>query len=429
MQNDPEKVLRNFNEYHGNWDANEFVGNTGNTIEQREIISFGSELVQKKIQEVLGEHNKLTSGHRANPQTRFIENAPEHPNAAGYFHAERNEIAIITGKIRDDERHLAKVYIHELFHFYSHNSRDKSERINLANPIAINNNVGLRRYWGLDIRAGREGQTTNDYFLAFNEAVTEQLAAETLPNTHETYHDYRELLGRVIDDAVEAQLGTKDKAGNMQPWSKKQFTNYSYRCFLTGDLDGFTNFLQNVYRKYKISEQQFGLMTHKDDLPSVIEAKWIANNPDGTPPNPTLIKSMVQGRLDNKTADDYVSDVVLSAPENDDTNENTYGKEYDTFIKDHKIVASQFVILNDKNYELDSHNGIIYHGQEASEIFDYIKTELDCLLVELEDEKNNKELVAAHVENLLFNVHYVSMLSDGFRDFYIYKHSKLDALN
>lgn len=286
-----------------------------------------------------------------------------------------------------------------------------------------NNNVGFSRYFGLDIRKGKEGEETSDYFLAFNEAVTEQLAIDILPDVHESYADYRGLLNQVIDDAAAEKIGAVDKGGVFQSWSREQIKNYIYECFFTGDLGGFTGLLQTVYEKYSISEQQFGLMTHRDDIPSVIENGWTGTHPDSPPPSPAQIRSMVQRRLDRKTPDDYITDII-----NSEQNEKDYGAEYDNHLRRNNIVPSRKEIIGDKEYDVDSQGYIIYRGEDASSKLNYIRAELDTLLLKFDHEEASVTSITERMNELLFTVYGMSMLSDGFRDFYIYKHTKISSL-
>ncbi len=104
MQNDPEKVLGNYNEFQGG--TLPFVRIGGNcelqnsiqaTKEQLEIIETGHSLVNSRIDEILGYGNRLTASDLVLPTVRFIESAPGHPSYAGYFMSTTNEIVIVTG--------------------------------------------------------------------------------------------------------------------------------------------------------------------------------------------------------------------------------------------------------------------------------------------------------------------------------------------
>ena len=70
---------------------------------------------------------------------------------------------------------------------------------------------------------------------------------------------------------------------------------------------------------------------------------------------------------------------------------------------------------------------IIYSGELAESLLGEIKEELDGMLVDLKSGKINKGQVTEHMDELLFKKYYISMLSDGFLEFYIYKHNKLDS--
>jgi hypothetical protein len=164
VQKDPEKTVDNYNEFLGVRPFGVPLGDAielETTNEQHEIIETGVRLVNSKVEEILGPDNRLTSGNLNLPTTKFIETEPEHLHRAGYFSSYRNEIGIITGKIKD-KLSRTKVYIHEYIHFLSHNGRDDDERVDKDSPIATNNNVGFRRDFGLDIRKGKEGENTSE---------------------------------------------------------------------------------------------------------------------------------------------------------------------------------------------------------------------------------------------------------------------------
>ncbi len=430
MQDDPEKFLRNYNEYDGIKPAAALREGFFQILQDEEqlakepvvIIQTGLRLVNAKINQLLGRNNKLTRGDLVFPEVRFIATCPEYPQWAGYFASDTNEIGVITDNIKDDPVSQTKVFIHEYIHFLSHNGHDEGEQVDENSPIAQNNNIGFRRFFGLDIRAGREGRVTTDYFLAFNEAATEQLAIDILPNVHETYGEYRGLLNQVIDDAVTRGLGAENE-GVFQAWSRDQIKDYIYLCFFKGDLGGFTTLLKNTYKEYNISEQQFGLMTHRDDLPSVIELTVSA--PGSPPPSPADVAMLVRKRLDSKRPDDYISDVIWPEPGGGDSDSQIkYGTEYDTHVRKYAIAYSRSETIDGVQYDVDSQGYIIYHDEDASLRLDDIRDELDDLL----DKKVDATAIAERMDILLFDTYRMSMLSDGFRDFYIYKHSKIDSL-
>ncbi len=431
MQHEPEKLLGNYNEFHGVQPGTDFQpgvfqvirGQEQHAAEPELIVQKGVELVNAKVDEILGSDNALTRENLPFPEVHFMAASAEYPKWAGYFSSAENKIAIITGKIKDDPVSQMKVFVHEYVHFLSHNSWDDSERVTEHSPITQNNNVGFRRFFGLDIRAGKEGELTSDYFVAFNEATTEMLASDILPGVHETYGDYLGLLDQVITDAITLGLGSEDETGAFQPWSKDDFKNYIYTCFFKGDLAGFTTLLKSIYKKYNISEQQFGLMTHRDDLPTVIEQT--SSEPGTPPPSPFRVAMLVQKRLNSKTPNDYVTDVICPEPGGDgDPDQIKYGAEYDNHVKEHGVRYSQTQTIDGKEYQLDNFGYIVYRGEGAAQILDMIRAELDDLLAQ----NIANEAIAKRMDDLLFKENYVSMLSDGFRDFYIYKHSKLDRL-
>lgn len=434
MQDDPEKLVANYNEFHGNSSllaakkgVLDIQTGEGLAINPQEIVNRGLSLVNSKIDAILGGPNKLTGGDSALPKIKFIPTEPAKPNVSGYFSWDRNEINLVLDKIADNPQNQTKVFIHEYIHFLSHNGRDDSERVNEDSPIAHKNNIGFSRNFGLDIRKGKEDGVTKDYFLSFNEAVTEQLSIDILPGVHETYSDYRGLLNQVLEDAVTRGLGSNDNQGRFQAWSKEQFKNYVYKSFLKGDLDGFTALLKTVYKKYNISEQQFGLMTNRDDLPSVVEQKFKASHPSSPPPAVGLVAVLVQQRLDSKTRKDYITDVVGPEPDDSgDPDDNIHGMAYDTFVKENNIFPSSKLKTSEgRVLDVDNNGRIIYRGDDALQILGYIRGELDKLLVELRNGKISSAQLTDQVDDLLFDRYNTSMLSEGFRDLYIYKHTKL----
>ncbi len=429
MQKDPEKVIGNYNEFYGAQPPVTLQRGIFQLLQQgehrarepQEIIQSGVKLVSDKINSLLETDNKLTRADLAFPAVRFIESSPERPNTAGYFDYRTNEIGIITDKIADDPTSQTKVFIHEYLHFLSHNGRAVDEQVNANSPLARNNNIGFQRFFGLDIRAGKEGSITTDYFLTFNEAVTEQLAIDILPGVHETYSNYRGLLNQVIADAVTRKLGSRNENDLFQPWSQEQIKNYIYGCFLKGDLIGFTALLKNIYKEYDISEQEFGLMTHRFDLPSVIK-KQMDDDPKSPPSSPSRVAARVRERINSKTPDDYVTDVINLGPENGGTGaELLYGTEYDNYVKENGIMHASSETIEGMQYDFDNFGYTIYRGEDATALLDKIRTELDDLLAQNID----ASLISERMDELLFDTHHMSMLSDGFRDFYIYKHSKI----
>jgi len=433
MQDGPEKTAGNFNEFVSRRPRSALLSTVKiedeepYTKEQQLVIDSGIKLVNTKINDILGDGNKLSSGDVHPPSIDFLDEDPEHPNWAGYFSSMQNKIALILSKIKSPIA-CVKVFIHEYVHFISHNGFDDGELATDKVPLAQNNNVGFRRLFGVDIRSDKKGRITSDYFLAFNEAVTEQLAIDIFPGVHETYDNYRDLLDQVMEDAVSKNIGSNNEKGVFQAWSKDRIKSYIYRCFFTGNLAGFTQLLQMTYERYKISEQQFGLMTQRDDLPSLVENSWITNHPNDPPPSPSQVVLMVQRRLDSKTPEDYITDLIDSELLDDDDRDKVYGAEYDSWVKDNNIVSSSTKVIRGKKYNIDTHGGIIYREEEATSILESIRAEFDQLLARFEAGEVNVDYISKRMDELLFDKHTMSMLSDGFRDFYIYKHRKIDGL-
>ncbi len=430
MQNDPEKYFNNYNEFQPYRSRPETVHQATDSEysrEQAEIIDIGIELVSRKVDGILGIGNKLTDGSLSPPTTDFIEDDPKHPAWAGYFNPDSNKVTVITGRTRDRSS-TTKVFIHEYIHFLSHNGRDDNERITNESPIALNNNIGFSRNFGFDIRRGKENTMTNDYFKSFNEAVTEQLAIDIMPDEYETYEDYRGLLNQVIDDVISQGFGAPNEEGIFTPWSTQQTKDYIYKCFFKGDLASFTKLLQNTYKKFNISEQQFGLMTSKHDLPSQIERSYISEDPNNPPPTPAEIAALVQLRIESKTPQDYPTDIIRDDSEADSIDYIKYGQEFDNHVSENRITFSGTQKIEGIAYDIDSQGYIIYGGEKASLILGQIQAEFDELLDMAIEGSITKEQVSDQMDELLFRTYYMSMLSDGFRDFYIYKHSEIDNL-
>lgn len=433
MQQNPEKLFSNYNEFVDPSTQAPFQYGILRVMHDQElatalpeqIAEAGILQVNNKINEILGDQNRLTSNDLPFPAVHFVSTLPERPNWAGFFSPSENMIVVVIDKAKSPAEQT-KVFIHEYIHFLSHNGWDAREQLTKDSPITQNNNIGFNRFFGLDIRAGKEGQTTSDYFLSFNEAVTEMLAQDIMPGVHETYGSYIGLLNQVIDDAMKLGMGGRDETGVFIPWSRQEYKNYIYRCFFRGDLAGFTRLLQTTYQEYDISEQQFGLMTHRNDLPSMIEKQMmIGPNGPNPKPSPTTVAVALQKRLNYKTSKDYVTDVIGPDPnDSNDPDVTRFGTEYDDYLVKHKIVHVGTETVGGKTWKYDNGGYIIYQGDEAAQLLDGIKTVLDTMLAE----GATKEAISTEMDRLLFEANHISMLSDGFRDFYIYKHSKIDNL-
>ncbi len=433
MQEKPEKTFGNYNERRGvQLLALPMLGIIDietldiEQAEHEQIVHTGIALVEREVDRILG-HNRLTTPSKAYPSVKFINADPMHPGWAGYFTSSTNEI-VINKEHAGDRRTQTKIFIHEYIHYLSHNGLDDYEVVSSDRALAQNNNVGFRRGFGLDIREGIEGQVTSDYFLSWNEAVTEQLAIDIFPDAYQTYGQYRGLLNQVVDDVVKQGLGTKNTSGVFRPWTRAQTKDYIYRCFFKGDLQGFTRLLQTTYSKYDISEQQFGLMTQKEDLPSVIEATWVPTSPSSPPPSPIQIAATVQRRLNQKTPDDYQTDVISPEPSDGPNTPGAYGAEYDDFVRENRITYAHTETASGVSYDLDSSGYIIYRGDEALQLFADLRNKLDELINNLGTQGIDANYIADRMDVLLFETNLISMLSEGFRDFYIYKHMRLDSL-
>jgi hypothetical protein len=70
----------------------------------------------------------------------------------------------------------------------------------------------------------------------------------------------------------------------------------------------------------------------------------------------------------------------------------------------------------------------IYKTGEAATLLRLARSELDSLLSDFSTGKITVEAIITHMDKLLFENYGMSMLSDGFRDFYIHKHARIDNL-
>ena len=104
MQNDPEKISSNYNELVG--DPTSTIPQLDGTyriqldqyqdeVSAKEIVRVGNELVNNKIDEILGVDNKLTDKDTAKPTVSFshIENPL---NTLGYFSPKNNTCLDVT---------------------------------------------------------------------------------------------------------------------------------------------------------------------------------------------------------------------------------------------------------------------------------------------------------------------------------------------
>ena len=436
MQHDPEKVYSNYNELEvipsndpfADGPIPIYIGYEQNNaaIDEENAVSVvrcGVNLVHNKVNEILGE-NKLTSKSVTHPEVHFSYLVDDMPNCSGYYCSETNKIVIITSVVRTIEEQTL-TFIHEYLHFLSHNGRDDNEQVSDQIPLSERNNIGFSRNYGIEIRKGRENDITFDYFLPFNEAVTEQLAIDILPGYSESYHDYRGLLNKVIDDAVERGLDSNIEEYPYARWTKEQCKNYINTCYFKGDLHGFSDFLKNIYKGFDITEQQFGLMTSKDDLPSTVYFKL--TKPDGTPPSSSQVKAQIEKQLDLKTPEEYITDVIT--PNRGPNGGGNGSREvhmvsYANYIDEHNIEYASREIIDGITYDIDSLGYIIFTGELASQILNQIKIDL----VTLHNQGMPKDDLIKHIDTLLFETYFISMLSEGFDEFYCDKHAFLDSL-
>jgi len=221
-------------------------------------------------------------------------------------------------------------------------------------------------------------------------------------------------------------LGSKDRDGLFTQWTKNEFKNYIYQCYFRGDLNAFTNLLHTIYEEFDISEQMFGLMTNINDLPSSVHYKMIKEN--GTRPSYKEVKDQIVRQLNIKTAEDYITDVdpPKDGPKNGGGDSQAVHKAaYVRYIDENDITYATTENINGTEFEIDTLGYIIYTGNAAASLLDSIKAELDTLV----NDGLNADEIITHIDELLFEQYCISMLSDGFEEFYVYKHALLDTLS
>ena len=100
----------------------------------------------------------------------------------------------------------------------------------------------------------------------------------------------------------------------------------------------------------------------------------------------------------------------------------------DDYIKEHAIVIAETRMIEGRERDIDSYGYIVYKGEEARYMLATIMNEVNELIEMLHKKEITKEAAENRIDALLFEGYNMSMLSDGFRDFYVTKHSKIDQI-
>src|SRR5581483_7130539 len=201
------------------------------------------------------------------------------------------------------------------FHYLSHQSSSLQDNQLHIKRIGVDTLAD-------DIREANEGIPTWDYFLSYNEAITEQLTIETLQKItsdifmgehgvtvgfYKTYPQYRDLLGKVMDDAI--RYGATSLA-------RPDLWRSICRGYLTGEMRPLIRLIHTTYPGIRAKE--FGLMTHVDDLPHAGEFITVPPDDRFPPRRPYRVSTdyldRLHARLNGKTNQDYVHDLGLPPP-------------------------------------------------------------------------------------------------------------------
>ena len=111
MQEEPKKTYKNYNELRTDGqiiDLPPGVIDIPHTQAQQEIITSGIEMVDRKISELLGSHNKLLDETVHTPRVSFVPTDQNDPPRSGYFSPASSEIFLVLDKISDDPKAIKK---------------------------------------------------------------------------------------------------------------------------------------------------------------------------------------------------------------------------------------------------------------------------------------------------------------------------------
>jgi hypothetical protein len=463
---------------------------------KQEIISeLVIPAIMDTMQDVLGEDGAVSVDDinwfidmytQGNYEEYFRRQGVDVSGVIGTFSPDLNHITLPeTGHPSDSPEDLAKfakVLTHEFFHFFSHQ----------AAGLRDNTRVHMKRVGvntiGQDIRSGKEGKLTWDYFVAFDEAITEELAIQTFDSIRgyvdfrmpggrpaapgETYRGYRELLDAVLQDAI--QYGTVE--GSLADAQKLVFKGY-----LAGDAIALAKLAHRTYPGMHLKE--LGLMTSVDDLPTNRDYVRPDDPRAPKPPPAKSLKGMVlsqdyldrlRDRIRGKTDAEYHSDVVKGptapsspgsppplagaasvpigagetgtgdAPDTPDDPESPdvpgipevglFGQFREEVRQNREDLIADMGLRRDKVGEFvnekgeavpkDKHGHDIHYDEEW--LYDILK-----LAVEQSFHVRQKLMkpgrFAKLMDDTLFNKRKISELSDGFDEMYILKHLLVDT--
>jgi hypothetical protein len=360
----------------------------------------------------------------------------------GVYYPSRNQILINTERRSTDSpedlANFAKVFLHEYFHFLS----SQYSRIN-SKTLTIQR-VGVMAL-GEDIREKSQGELTWDYFLSFNEALTEMLAIKarekiindpifkrpdgTQAPSYTTYHGYRHLTNKVLEDSI--RYGATDM-------SKDEVFNFVARGYLMGELKPLIELVRATYPG--LSMREFGLMTKASELPK--ESDFVPVPPDDGGGGGWTLSDVylnnLRDHLNGKPRSAYVTDAPSGPkrPPQPPTRPPTpLTVRLRRDIQEHrhnKVRYAQFTpgedgMFYDRNgepLERDENGNIIHYDQ--SWLVDTL-----TLVIGVAKRLQNGEVSLAQASQAmdawLFEIQHISELSSGFEKFYVTKHELFEA--
>lgn len=362
---------------------------------------------------------------------------------AGTYYSARNQILINQANhstdSAEDLAYFIKVFVHEDFHFLS----DQFSSLERGSRHLQIQRVGVHTL-GEDIREKKRGELTWDYFLSFNEAITEMLAIEAYEkiaqnvvfidrdgNTaipFKAYPEYRNLANTVMEDAI--RYGATDL-------SKRNLWRYIARANLTGDMRSLMELVRATYPG--LSMREFGLITKASELPQESDFVWQPAGPDGGG-GPTLSEeylTRLRDTLNGKPASDYVSDVAPPPTGPPPPPSPLSSPAAVSFLREISQHRQDMVRVIDLSPTLDGRftdrSGALVQQDENGNNVHYDQTWLpDTLELLIDVSKQFRsgaisvEEAGAIMDQWLFSERRISELSYGFEEFYAVKHVLLD---
>ena len=407
-----------------------------NGIESLEFSERQSDLINRvSMNAIQARVSEIMGGDLDIPTDFFVDLMPEEffssNNIAGAYYSEVNHIGLVDMYPDPDSpealANITKVFMHEYFHFLS--NQYGLSRGDTPNSVR----VGFR-FLGKDIREQNKGKLTRDYFLSFNEGVTEMLALETFGlisqdshfiksdgqavRPHEAYKGYRELVDRFMDDAIEYEATGLSKADLWRMITKG---------YINGDLKHLTALVRSTYPG--ISIREFGLITDASELPTREDFVWTPSNGGGGK-NPRLSSSYLQKlriKLQAKPKSDYDTDINSGPlPPDPPSTPEGFGDVIRTtrqkMLQEAKIqTKDNKVFTNEQGQEIheDNNGNKIYSDQDwlvpTLEYMQYISSEFKSGNI-------TEQEALFFMDDWLFRQNKISILSDGFEGFYVAKH-------